>query len=243
MALVYDVKYAYGTERDSILDAIDSNLTMPLSKTLRYFPILDKYEKEIVFRDNVGITMGGFRYLEVLLNSIHTIANSFTLEHMILQKRKYIEYIVKGMASKYKLKEDMVRSNTSTNSRDDIQNIMEFFNIQLVDTNLYKGKVVLATYAEFDNYNTIVGFGHSITKNTSEYSFHKDLDEEDYVQLTPPKVGITSAHLCRYLKPKGYYIDGDMPYNSDYYGRYRDINPPSVTLSIKYRYKNPYRLR
>ena len=128
MALVYDAKYAYGTERDAILCASNNKLTMPLSKTLRYFPILDKYEKGALFRNDISIIMGGCKYLEVLLNSIHTIANSFTLEHMILQKRKYIEYIVKGMVSKYKSKED---SN--------IENIMEFFNIALVDTNLYKG--------------------------------------------------------------------------------------------------------
>lgn len=92
MALVYDTKYIYGAE----IDANDNNLTMPLSKTLRYFPILDKYERRVVFAGELGMTIAGSRYLEVVLNSIHTIANSFTMELRILQKRKYIEYIIKG---------------------------------------------------------------------------------------------------------------------------------------------------
>ena len=230
MALIYDTKFTYGTERYSILGINDNILTMPLSKTLRYFPILDNYEKDMGFRYNVDITIGGSKYLEALLNSIHTIANSFTLEHMILQKRKYIEYIVKGLVSKYRSKGDF-----------NMQKVMEFFNIVLVDTNLYKGKVILETYAEFDNYNTIIGFRHIITKDTNR--FLRDLDEEDSIQLAPPKVGITSVHLCRYLKPKAYYIDGDLsPHRVDYYGRYKEVNPFSVSLSIRYRYKNPHRI-
>lgn len=229
MALVYDTKYIYGTERYSILGINDNILTMPLSKTLRYFPILDNYEKDMGFRYNVDIAMGGSRYLEALLNSIHTISNSFTLEHMILQKRKYIEYIIKGLVSKYRSKDNV-----------NMQKTMEFFNIVLVDTNLYKGKVILETYAEFDNYNTIIGFRHIITKDTNRFLI--DLDDEDGIQLIPPKVGITSLHLCRYLKPKAYYIDGDLPHRVDYYERYKEVNPYSVTLSIRYRYKNPHRI-
>ena len=164
MALVYDAKYAYGTEMDAISDANDNSLTMPLSKTLRYFPILDKYERRIVFAGELEMTIAGSRYLEVVLNSIHTITNSFTMELRILQKRKYIEYITKGMVSKYKSKKRLIESTMRRDYSGSIQNIMEYFNIRLADTNLYKGDIILISFAEFDNYNAFIGFKTMISK-------------------------------------------------------------------------------
>lgn len=236
MALVYDAKYVYGEE----IVANDNILTMPLSKTLRYFPILDKYERRMVFVGELGMTIAGSRYLEVVLNSIHTIANSFTMELRILQKRKYIEYITKGMVSKYKSKKRMIESTMRIDYSGSIQNTMEYFNIRLADTNLYKGDIMLISFAEFDNYNAFIGFKNMVTKNTNRYAFGKEMENDDYVIMSPPKVEIMPMHTMQYLKPKAYYVDGDRADIVDYYGRYRGINPMGITLSIKYRYKKPY---
>nr|DAS35955.1 MAG TPA: hypothetical protein [Caudoviricetes sp.] len=240
MALVYDAKYAYGTEIDAISNANDNSLTMPLSKTLRYFPILDKYERRMVFVGELGMAMAGSRYLEVLLNSIHTIANSFTMELRILQKRKYIEYIIKGMVSKYKSKKRLIESTMRRDYSGSIQNIMECFNIRLADTNLYKGDIILISFAEFDNYNAFIGFKTMISKNTSRYAFGKEMGNGDYISMIPPKAEIMPMHTMQYLNPKAYYVDGDRVDIIDYYGRYKGINPMGITLSIKYRYKKPY---
>lgn len=236
MALVYDTKYVYGSE----IDANDNNLTMPLSKTLRYFPILDKYERRVAFAGELGMTITGSRYLEVVLNSIHTIANSFTMELRILQKRKYIEYIIKGMVSKYKSKKRLIESTMRRDYSGSIQNTMEYFNIRLADTNLYKGDIMLISFAEFDNYNTFIGFKSMISKNTNRYAFGKEMENDDYIIMSPPKAEIMPMHTMQYLKPKAYYVDGDRGDIVDYYGRYKGINPMGITLSIKYRYKKPY---
>jgi len=244
MALVYDIKYAYGMDKESISDTNDNSLTMPLSKTLRYFPILDKYERRMVFVGELDMAMAGARYLEVVLNSIHTIANSFTMELRILQKRKYIEYITKGMVSKFKSKKRLIDyTNIMRDYSGSIQDIMGYFGIRLADTNLYKGDIRLISFVEFDNYNAFIGFKTMISKNTNKCAFGKEMGNGDYVELIPPKAEIIPMHTMQYLKPKAYYVGGGEIDIIDYYGRYRGINPMGITLSIKYRYKKPYTIQ
>lgn len=234
MALVYDIKYAYGMDKESISDseryAIDG---MNLSDFIRYLPYLESYANYAV-NGELNCTLTGASYLEALLNSMHTIANSFTVEHRIIQKRKYIEYIVKGSISKYRERE--VLSDTKFGKvYQDMQCILDFISIKLADTNTYKGDIILRTFMEFDNYNILIGFRQFISKNTAGYIFNKIFLRSKTI---PPKICIGSLRDKSKLKSKIYCIDDDV-----LYGKHDFINPISITMGIRYRYKTAHRIK
>lgn len=235
MALVYDIKYAYDMDKESILDAKKDSIDgMNLSAFIRHLPYIENYADYAV--DGwLNCTITASAYLESLLNSIHTIANSFTVEHRILQKRKYIEYIVKGSISKYREREVLADTKFGKIYQD-MQDILEFLNIRLADTNVYKGDTILRTFVEFDNYNLLIGVRQFISKTTAVYFFDKAFDNT-FHKIPPPKVSICSLQEKCKLKSKICCIDDGL------YGIYRPINPASITMGIRYRYKTAHRIK
>lgn len=234
MALVYDVKYAYNMDKESILDAKKNSIEdMDLSTFIRYLPYIESYADYAVDGE-LNCTLTASAYLESLLNTMHTIANSFTVEHRILQKRKYIEYIVKGSISKFREREVLADTKFGKVYQD-IQDILEFINIRLADTNTYKGDTILRTFVEFDNYNLLIGFRQFISKNTATYAFNKIFQLSKTI---PPKANISSLQDKFILKPKIHYISDDIGY-----GTYDTINPMSITMGIRYRYKTARRIK
>ena len=117
----------------------------------------------------------------------------------------------------------------------DIQDILEFINIRLADTNTYKGDTILRTFVEFDNYNLLIGFRQFISKNTATYAFNKIFQLSKTI---PPKANISSLQDKFILKPKIHYIGDDVGY-----GAYDSINPMSITMGIRYRYKTAHRIK
>ena len=235
MALVYDVKYAYNMDKESILDAKKNSIEgMDLSTFIRYLPYIESYADYAVDGE-LNCTLTASAYLESLLNTMHTIANSFTVEHRILQKRKYIEYIIKGSISKFREREVLADTKFGKVYQD-IQDILEFINIRLADTNTYKGDTILRTFVEFDNYNLLIGFRQFILKTTGAYFFNKAFDDVS-CEITPPKVSIHSLQDKSKLKSKICCIDDDIHYVA------HSINPMSITMGIRYRYKTARRIK
>ena len=234
MALVYDVKYAYDMDKESILDAKKVSISgMDLSTFIRYLPYIESYADYAVDGElNCTLTAG--EHLGSLLNTMHTIANSFTVEHRILQKRKYIEYIIKGSISKFREREVLADTKFGKVYQD-IQDILELLNTRLADTNTYKGDIILRTFMEFDNYNILIGFRQFISKNTAGYIFNKIFLRSKTI---PPKICIGSLRDKSKLKSKIYCIDDDV-----LYGKHDFINPMSITMGIRYRYKTAHRIK